>query len=172
MLFFRQKEDPALKQAALQAEEDLFFVPYSRRDIIDMCLDQGKLAGQEKRFRQLATQLTHLIHFEFHQKIEALKSAYAPMNADFRPSPFETGEEAGHVREFYSLFSICLRKVITKPFLKKIFNVPFLKTRSLPSACRWISTVFLSITSFTVAPQSKKSVCLCLWVCAPKASPS
>ncbi|HOD94349.1 MAG TPA: TMEM143 family protein [Candidatus Hydrogenedentes bacterium] len=110
MLFFRQKDDPALKQAALQAEEDLFFVPYSRRDIIDMCLDQGKLAGQEKRFRQLATQLTHLIHFEFHQKIEALKSAYAPMNADFRPSPFETGEEAGHVREFYSLFQHLLEK--------------------------------------------------------------
>lgn len=126
MVFFGQKDDLALKQAALQAEEDLFFVPYSRRDIIDMCLDQGKLSGQETRFRHLATQLTHLIHFEFHQKIEALKNAYAPMNADFRPSPFQTGEEAGHAREFYSLFQHLLEKanykVIPEEDIQRAFS--------------------------------------------------
>ena len=109
-MLFRQKEDPAHKLAELHEEEDLFFVPYSRQDVIDMCLEQKKLSGQDRLFRRLAQQLTHLFHFEFHQKIAALKTAYAPMNSDFRSSPFLSKHEDAYARDFNTLFHHLLEK--------------------------------------------------------------
>lgn len=125
-MLFREKEDLTCKTAQLQSEEDLFFVPYSRQDVIDMCLEQKKLSGEEGRFRRLAQQLTHLIHFEFHQKIEALKAAYAPMNTDFRPSPFLSDDEDGYAREFNELFHHLLEKanykVISEEDIQRAFT--------------------------------------------------
>lgn len=58
------------------------FIPFRRRDIVEMCLHDGRLAAQADDFRRLAHMLAHVFHFEFHRLIEALKDAYAEMDPD------------------------------------------------------------------------------------------
>ncbi|NCF37878.1 MAG: DUF3754 domain-containing protein, partial [Gammaproteobacteria bacterium] len=53
------------------------FIPYRRRDIVEMCLQDNRLAAEAENFRQLGYMLDQIFHFEFHQVIEALKNAYA-----------------------------------------------------------------------------------------------
>ena len=58
------------------------FIPFRKRDIIEMCLLDAKLAGQEDDFRQLYYMLSSIFHFEFHKIIESLKDSYAPLDPD------------------------------------------------------------------------------------------
>lgn len=58
------------------------FIPYRKHDIVDMCLQDNLLPGQEKNFRNLYRLLDRIFHFEFHQVIESLKDAYAPIDPD------------------------------------------------------------------------------------------
>ena len=63
------------------------FIPFRKRDIVEMCIQDGRLSGQEDTFRQLYYMLSSVFHFEFHQIIEALKNRYGPLDpdADTRP---------------------------------------------------------------------------------------
>ena len=67
------------------------FIPYRRRDIVDMCLRDGRLAEVASDFRQLSYMLEQIFHFEFHQVVEALKEAYAELDpdSDTRNPPIE-----------------------------------------------------------------------------------
>lgn len=48
-----------------------------------MCLASGGLSGTEQmKFRELCHVLQSVVHFEYHQKLEALKDSYAPLNPD------------------------------------------------------------------------------------------
>ncbi len=58
------------------------FIPFRRRDIVEMCLADGRLAQQDAEFRQLAAMLAQIFHFEFHQLVENLKNAYAEIDPD------------------------------------------------------------------------------------------
>ena len=58
------------------------FIPFRKADIVQMCLQENALAGQEDDFRQLAQMLGSVFHFEFHQVVEALKDSYAPIDPD------------------------------------------------------------------------------------------
>lgn len=59
------------------------FIPFRKRDIVSMCLAEGALAGAEaEAFGQCAGMVASLIHYEFHERLEALKDAYAPVAAD------------------------------------------------------------------------------------------
>lgn len=62
------------------------FIPFRKTDIVQMCLHDNKLAGQEDDFKQLCHMLDSVFHFEFHQIVESLKDSYAPIdpNADTR----------------------------------------------------------------------------------------
>ncbi len=59
------------------------FIPFSRRDLIQHCLEDGRLteADQEK-FKAFCEILTAYYHFLFHKKSEQLKEAFAPFNPD------------------------------------------------------------------------------------------
>src|SRR5262249_17740952 len=51
------------------------FLPFRRRDVVDMCADQ--LIGREQDdFRAFAKVLASLLHYRFQERIEALKDAY------------------------------------------------------------------------------------------------
>lgn len=57
------------------------FIPFRRADIIEMCLKESKFSAAEKiQFRSFCKLLTALVHFEFHERLEALKTCYAPFN--------------------------------------------------------------------------------------------
>ncbi|MDH5424138.1 MAG: hypothetical protein OEY29_03975 [Gammaproteobacteria bacterium] len=58
------------------------FIPYRKHDILEIILQQGKLSGQEKDFRQLYRMLSSVLHFEFHEIIESLKDSYACIDPD------------------------------------------------------------------------------------------
>jgi len=58
------------------------FIPYRKHDIVEMCIQEKLLAGQEDNFRQLYYMLSSLFHFEFHQIVESLKDRYAATDPD------------------------------------------------------------------------------------------
>ncbi len=58
------------------------FIPFRRRDIVEMCLQDGRLNASASDFRQLGYMLDQVFHFEFHQVIESLKTAYAEIDPD------------------------------------------------------------------------------------------
>ena len=70
------------------------FIPLSRRDLIDLCATDEQLDDGEG-FRRLCDLLTATIHAEHHDRLEALKEAYAPFdpNVDTRPVRRFTDEE-------------------------------------------------------------------------------
>ena len=65
------------------------FIPYRKHDIVEMCLQDKLLAGQEEKFRNLYYMLGSIFHFEFHQIIESMKDAYAAIDPDSDTRPYE-----------------------------------------------------------------------------------
>lgn len=70
------------------------FIPLSRRDLIELCATDEQLDDGEG-FHRLCDLLTATIHAEHHDRLEALKEAYAPFdpNVDTRPVRRFTDEE-------------------------------------------------------------------------------
>jgi hypothetical protein len=58
------------------------FIPFRKNDVVQMCVHDGQLAGQEQHFRHFHRLLERIFHLEFHSNIEALKHAYAPIDPD------------------------------------------------------------------------------------------
>ena len=59
------------------------FIPYSRRDLIELCIKDGKLPNASvQKFRDFCSILIAYYHFQLHQKLEKLKENYAPFNPD------------------------------------------------------------------------------------------
>lgn len=68
------------------------FIPYSRKDIIEICVSDSKLSPENaSKFREFCSILTAFYHFQFHQLQESLKTNFAPFNPDadtkFREEP-------------------------------------------------------------------------------------
>ncbi|MGD1806532.1 TMEM143 family protein [Dapis sp. BLCC M126] len=59
------------------------FIPYSRRDIIELCIKDGKLPENcQQKFRDFCSILLAYYHFKLHKTLEVLKENYAPFNPD------------------------------------------------------------------------------------------
>ena len=58
------------------------FIPFRKIDIVQMCLQENRLEGQEADFKQLCHMLDSVFHFEFHQLVESLKNNYATIDPD------------------------------------------------------------------------------------------
>lgn len=59
------------------------FIPFRRIDLLQMCLDEDRLEGNRRTgFLAVAQALMSVLHLEFHDRLEALKEAYAPFNPD------------------------------------------------------------------------------------------
>ena len=85
----------------------LRFIPFRKRDIVEMCLASGGLTGKDQmRFREFCHLLQSVFHFEYHQKLEAIKDSYAPLNPDRdtrKVGVFLDGDEAGFVDQLEAL---------------------------------------------------------------------
>lgn len=116
----------------LQSEEmKSRFIPYRRQDIVEMCLQDGSLAGQADEFRQLSAMLIHVFHFEFHRLILSLQNSYASIDpdADTRDIPRERGIPDSHSQagpQFVDLLEGLLEKAnyerITQDDLNQALN--------------------------------------------------
>jgi hypothetical protein len=59
------------------------FIPFTKSDIIEMCIKDKQLTeAQVKEFRDFCQILEALFHFEFHARLEKLKTFYRPFNPD------------------------------------------------------------------------------------------
>ncbi len=65
-----------------ETDKKFRFIPYRKHDIVEMCLQDNLLPGQEEIFRKLYRILDSTFHFEFHQTLESLKDSYAPFDPD------------------------------------------------------------------------------------------
>jgi hypothetical protein len=58
-------------------------IPLRRADLVDLLCREPKLTDAERQqFRELATLVAALFHFEYHESLEKLKCAYAPFDPD------------------------------------------------------------------------------------------
>ena len=58
------------------------FIPFRKKDIAEMCIQDNLLSGEEDQFRELHHMIASIFHFEFHKTIEALKDSYADIDPD------------------------------------------------------------------------------------------
>ncbi|MDJ0556420.1 MAG: TMEM143 family protein [Microcoleaceae cyanobacterium MO_207.B10] len=62
------------------------FIPYSRKNIIELCIADGKLPeASVPKFRDFCSILMAYYHFKLHHHLEVLKENYAPFNPDTNP---------------------------------------------------------------------------------------
>ena len=59
------------------------FIPFTKSDVIEMCIKDAQLTeAQLKEFKDFCQILEALFHFEFHARLEKLKTCYRPFNPD------------------------------------------------------------------------------------------
>ncbi len=59
------------------------FIPYTREELIDLCIEDGKLANEDiPKFRAFCELLAAYYNFQFHKHLETLKANYAPFDPD------------------------------------------------------------------------------------------
>ena len=57
------------------------FIPFRRTDIVSMCAEELPDSERES-FIGFTRMLASLLHYRFHARIEALKQAYQPVDAE------------------------------------------------------------------------------------------
>jgi Protein of unknown function (DUF3754) len=101
------------------------FIPYRKHDLVEMCLQEQRLKGEEKDFRQLYYMLSSIFHFDFHQIIESLKDCYAPVDPDSDTRPFTNPDHLTEA-DFSTLLDGLLEKAnyqrITQADLNQALN--------------------------------------------------
>ena len=60
------------------------FIPYSRHEIIELCLADGKVIAiaEQQEFREFCQILAAYYHFKLHSCLEDLKFNFVPFNPD------------------------------------------------------------------------------------------
>ncbi|MDJ0588558.1 MAG: TMEM143 family protein [Pleurocapsa sp. MO_226.B13] len=59
------------------------FIPFSRQEIIELCLADGKIAPSERQsFRDFCNILAAYYHFKLHRSLEVLKTNFVPFDPD------------------------------------------------------------------------------------------
>lgn len=137
------------------------FIPYRKHDLVEMCLQDNKLAGQDDDFRQLYYMLGSIFHFEFHQIVESLKDTYASVDPDADTRAFDNRRPLSDVN-FVELLSNLLEKAnyerVTQDDLDTALNesslfkirlhVDFDDFSEVLLFCRGVSTRRERLTSF------------------------
>ena len=62
------------------------FIPYSRQEIIELCIADGIAIAQQQKFRDFCHILSAYYHFKLHHSLETLKSNFVPFNPDLEPN--------------------------------------------------------------------------------------
>ncbi|WP_042144576.1 MULTISPECIES: hypothetical protein [unclassified Pseudoalteromonas] len=62
------------------------FIPFRKQDIVNMCLQEIEIQDLKVSFTQFCEILSSLIHYDYHNLLDNLKSNYAPFdpNSDTR----------------------------------------------------------------------------------------
>ena len=68
------------------------FIPFRKHDLLEMCIQDGRLLDKSDDFRQFYYMLSSVFHFEFHQIIESLKDVYAPLDPNASTRSYENAK--------------------------------------------------------------------------------
>ncbi len=85
------------------------FIPYRKHDILEMCLRDERLRGQEEKIRYLYRLLDCTFHYEFHHIVEKMKDAYASIDPDADTNHYDNGG-APCREKFFDLLEDLLEK--------------------------------------------------------------
>ena len=86
------------------------FIPYSRQEIIDLCLADGKIAiAEQEDFRQFCEILIAYYHFKLHRSLETLKTSFSPLNPDL-PDEASRSSESDFQQDFITTFESILQQ--------------------------------------------------------------
>jgi hypothetical protein len=90
------------------------FIPYCREDIIALCIQDGKLQGEDgKKFREFCEILIAYQHFDALQHLQSLKHNFLPWNPDADTKPLvspEAKELQEREHDFLEKFAYILQK--------------------------------------------------------------
>ncbi|MCB0063624.1 MAG: DUF3754 domain-containing protein [Caldilineaceae bacterium] len=71
------------EQPTMVPPEREAFIPYSRDELIQLCIEDGRLTAEDvPRFRAFCEILAAHYNFQFHKQLETLKQNYAPFDPD------------------------------------------------------------------------------------------
>jgi len=106
------------------------FIPYRRSEIVELCLEDGKLAAaDEQKFRDFCQILSAYYHFQFHQRLELLKDNFAPFDpgADTKsrtePTPGQCHQMADQlIDEFHNIMSAANYVRLSQADLQQFFE--------------------------------------------------
>src|SRR5207237_56199 len=80
-------------------EDREHFIPLRKSELVDLLCSDADLSAEERDlFRQFCRLVAATFHFEYHQRLEELKDAYAPFDpdADTRSQLHLSAEETHH----------------------------------------------------------------------------
>ncbi|MDY6806927.1 MAG: TMEM143 family protein [Cyanobacteriota bacterium] len=105
------------------------FIPYRRTDIIELCIEDGKLSPQqEQKFRDFCTILSAYYHFKLHHDLEVFKDNYAPFNPDADTKSrvkYTKSEQFNMETEVSSRFQAILERANYRPMSKSTLKDAF-----------------------------------------------
>ncbi|WP_372738999.1 TMEM143 family protein [Neptunomonas sp.] len=71
------------KATQKQTPKPLRFIPFRKKDVIEMCLSGGVLEQQQRQqFREVTSQVEKLFHITFQSRLESLKESFSGINPD------------------------------------------------------------------------------------------
>ncbi|ELS04067.1 Protein of unknown function (DUF3754) [Xenococcus sp. PCC 7305] len=104
------------------------FIPCSRQEIIDLCLQEGKFSKQESsQFRDFCNILIAYYHFKFHSYLENIKANFAPFNPDLIQDKYlsisqETAAEQKLIDNFIEVLEKANYRYFSKSSLTRAFE--------------------------------------------------
>ncbi len=101
-----------------RADVRFLHIPVSRRDIVQALIETARASGEQARvgpeqFAELAQLLQSIYHFEMHDRLEAMKEAYAPFNPD-REVVLDDGLDAAAHAESGERLRLAVKRVLER----------------------------------------------------------
>lgn len=96
------------------------FIPLRKTDLIQACIDDGKLNSDElPAFHSLCKLMISTVHYQYHETLEALKDNYAPFDPNSDTFNFEQLSPAS-LKEKQKAFSSAFSEVLNAANFEKI----------------------------------------------------
>lgn len=109
------------------------FIPLRKPELIDLlCADAGLRAEEAEEFRQFCRLVSAIYHFEYYQKFEELKTAYAPFDPDPDTRPLvklTADEKTQRLNKLFRDFAWLMERANFKHLCSDDLE-PFLRTAS------------------------------------------
>src|SRR5262249_51491384 len=101
----RSPDRPASEDLAMAEYKDReHYIPLRKSELVDLLLrDKDMPHDQREPFRQFCRLVEATFHFEYHQRLEALKNAYAPFDPDSETKTLTPAPEDERQQKFEAL---------------------------------------------------------------------